>query len=681
MTLPSEPPPPETIAAEPSRWGSLKLRLAVIGALLIAASVALTVGLTLRSVAMHDEAAALDLSLVQTRRMARLISTRLVSLQLSLRSAGERFDTRKPPEADGARRFLAERAELSSQFDTLFVGRPDGQVIAFLEGNAVRTPELHIGDRPYFRETVQQGRPIISQPIVGRASNEPVVMLTMPLRGPGGAIVAVIGGSLRLATRDLMAEITADDDDDPSRTVITDAQGRVLSHPDRQWLMRDAALEPTLRGAMAHWITQGRPIEPSGLAGRFDDQLVSMAGVPDAEWMVVRSAPMAIVMIGGRQAELQALWIGAAVALCGGVLLLTITFVMLRPLRAIERCVLELTQGRSVDAAAWPRPNNELGRLASGLQRALEERLRADGASREMLDRLQAVMANSPVGIGFTRGSKYVAVSAHFHHLLGYPNGALVGQASRGIYASGAFYDELGPRVASAFAQQQPFDEETEFLRHDGGHFWGRLRGLPVRWGDPSAGTIWTLEDVTQQRQHRETLAWASSHDALTQLVNRAEFERRLASQCHNRRREPSSALFIDLDRFKAVNDSAGHAAGDAVLVAVARLLEQQVRQADTVARLGGDEYAILLNACDSASAAHVAEKMRAAVEALRVPWAETTLAVGASIGVVELDPKLADVAAVLAAADAACYAAKHGGRNGVRVHGAGTRRLVGSDA
>ena len=676
--MPSSLNSPARAAATTSSWASVKVRLALMGALLIASSVALTVGLTLRTVDLHSEQVALDLSLAQTRKMAKLISARLVSLQLALRSASEGLDTHHPLDATQALALLGERPVLASLFDTVFVSRPDGRVVAFRDGQGVRTPTLFIGDRDYFKLTIAQQRPIVSQPVKGRVSNEPVVVLTLPVRGNDGRIVAVLGGGLRLATRDLMPELTADDEDDPARTVIVDAAGRVLSHADRQWLMRDAIQEPTLTAAMTRWVEQGRPIEPGGLAKRFDTFLVSYAGVPDAEWVVFRSAPMASVLAGAKRAEQHALAVGAAVALGGGLLIFGATLLMLRPLRRLERCALDLMNGQPLDDSAWPRGRNEIGRLSQMLRQALDERSRADAAGRDLLDRLQAVMANAPVGIGFTREHKFEAVSAHFHRLLGYPAGELVGRPSRGIYASAAFYEGMGVRVATAFGLNQSFDEEIEFLRRDGSRFWGRLQGQPVRWGDATAGTIWTLDDVTTQREQRETLTWASSHDALTRLVNRAEFERRLGGHCNNRRREPASALFIDLDRFKAVNDSAGHAAGDAVLAAVARVLEAQVRHADTVSRLGGDEFAVLLAACNRDDAAGVAEKMRAAVDALRVPWSGAALSVGASIGVVEIDATLTDVAAVLSAADAACYAAKHAGRNGVRIHGLADLRLVG---
>lgn len=116
------------------------------------------------------------------------------------------------------------------------------------------------------------------------------------------------------------------------------------------------------------------------------------------------------------------------------------------------------------------------------------------------------------------------------------------------------------------------------------------------------------------------------------------------------------------------------------MLVAVARTLEQLVRQGDTVARLGGDEFGVLLATCDRNGAARLAEQVRVAIDALHVAWEGATLSVGISIGVVELDSSLPDVPSAMAAADAACYAAKRDGRNSVRVQRLAGLRVVGQD-
>jgi diguanylate cyclase (GGDEF)-like protein/PAS domain S-box-containing protein len=310
-----------------------------------------------------------------------------------------------------------------------------------------------------------------------------------------------------------------------------------------------------------------------------------------------------------------------------------------------------------------------LASIAAAWRDFVQRRRAAATTNRELLARLQAVMARAPVAIGFTRHQRFEMLSEQFYRLLGYAEGELLGRSPQQVFVSETAYLALGEQVRQAFGAGVPLDTEIEFVRRDGHIFWGRLQSSPVRWNDPGAGTIWTLEDVTEARRQREALSWSSTHDALTELINRREFERRLAKMVGNRRRDVGSALFIDLDHFKAVNDSAGHAAGDRLLIEIARLLLDQVRTSDTVARLGGDEFAVLLPVCDRNGAACIAEKMRQAIEAYRLPWGGQRFGVGACFGVVELDRSVPDVPTALAAADAACYAAKRAGRNRVQVY------------
>ena len=126
----------------------------------------------------------------------------------------------------------------------------------------------------------------------------------------------------------------------------------------------------------------------------------------------------------------------------------------------------------------------------------------------------------------------------------------------------------------------------------------------------------------------------------------------------------PFCALFIDLDRFKLVNDTAGHAAGDALLRGVAAALGHCLRRNDVVARLGGDEFAVLLPRCPGVQGKLIGEKLRAAVEAYALDWQGSTHQVGASIGLTVGTGQHASAAMVLRDADTQCYAAKRGGRN-----------------
>ena len=181
--------------------------------------------------------------------------------------------------------------------------------------------------------------------------------------------------------------------------------------------------------------------------------------------------------------------------------------------------------------------------------------------------------------------------------------------------------------------------------------------------GDPSvSGIVLNVRDVTQTRQMQDQLRHEASHDPLTQLANRALFQDEMerALRVDRLSGEQVAVLMIDLDDFKEVNDSMGHHAGDALLVAVAERLRTCVRPGDTVARLGGDEFAILLPATDRLRAAAVAERI-VTILAAPVVVDGRRLQARASIGVASGAPD--DPDALLRAADTAMYTAKQDGK------------------
>jgi diguanylate cyclase (GGDEF)-like protein/PAS domain S-box-containing protein len=184
-------------------------------------------------------------------------------------------------------------------------------------------------------------------------------------------------------------------------------------------------------------------------------------------------------------------------------------------------------------------------------------------------------------------------------------------------------------------------------------------------------GAVVVFHDVTRERRLKRALSWQASHDALTGLINRREFDNRLhAALLSAQRGEGSYALlYIDLDQFKLVNDTCGHPAGDRLLRDVTGLLQTRVRASDTIARLGGDEFGVLLEGCTLEQATRIAEGVRQAIRNFRFVWGASTLSVGASIGIVLISADTQNVANVMSAADIACYAAKDAGRNRIHVY------------
>jgi diguanylate cyclase (GGDEF)-like protein len=177
-----------------------------------------------------------------------------------------------------------------------------------------------------------------------------------------------------------------------------------------------------------------------------------------------------------------------------------------------------------------------------------------------------------------------------------------------------------------------------------------------------------TLTDITAAHAISEQLTHEASHDPLTGLKNRREFESRLqhALELTHATGTTHAVCFLDLDRFKVVNDTCGHVAGDELLRQLGQLLPAKVRSADVVARLGGDEFGILLQNCGPSDALQVANGVLKAVAGFQFVWGTHVFDLGVSIGVVVIDSHFRRIAQVLSAADTACYAAKDGGRNRV---------------
>jgi diguanylate cyclase (GGDEF)-like protein/PAS domain S-box-containing protein len=199
------------------------------------------------------------------------------------------------------------------------------------------------------------------------------------------------------------------------------------------------------------------------------------------------------------------------------------------------------------------------------------------------------------------------------------------------------------------------------------------LRASPIREAGRLAGCVVVLHDVSEIRGLARQMSYQASHDPLTGLFNRREFERRLDELMKDARAGGTGHVlcYLDLDRFKAVNDTCGHLAGDSMLREVAAILKEQVRDSDAVARIGGDEFGMLLIGCPLDKARQIADDICAAARDYRFVWRDRIFTVGVSVGLVEIGRESGSMEDALGAADSACYVAKQQGRGRVHVYSA----------
>ncbi len=303
----------------------------------------------------------------------------------------------------------------------------------------------------------------------------------------------------------------------------------------------------------------------------------------------------------------------------------------------------------------------ESDRLRAELQRASAER-----ALRLQAAQFQSVFENADLGIAIFEPSGAVReYNAALAHMFGERTADLVASRSRQVM----LFEE----------ERRPFTLEEMHANADGSTQWLALTFSGVYDDGTCQMVILLGRDVTEEKLFQQTLVHAASHDALTGILNRAAFERELARLCGDGA-EAFALLYIDLDRFKPVNDRYGHAAGDAILVATADRLRSALATDDICVRLGGDEFAaIVRGANDAATLDRIAARVERAI-AKPVDYAGASLEVTASIGIAEHRPGERCCTTLKHQADAALYIAKERGGNGHEYAGSAVARAAGAE-
>lgn len=683
-------PPPATTAApnpEPG-WlvpGALVLRLMLVAALAVALSGAVAAWLVTRASGQEAMRRVVSQQTDEVEVVARLLASKIEQSQKVLRTVAAGI-TPGMLESPSSLEWLLQQGLPAVQFfDTMQVARDNGELrLSLRAGQLEKAADLDPTERDALRRTLVDGKPLVSELITGR-TGEARVMFTMPLHREDGTVMGVVAGALRLQSQSLLPPSMTLPARDDSQLIVFTRDGTILSHSDPTRVLGQVRDEVGLAPVYAHWQSQAQPVVGRGMTHVQSDHIVSMAGMPLPQWIVARVSQSQALLAPLRGAQREAWWLAVASMLLCMLLAVALMGWMAQPLAQLTFKARQLlkTSTRQLPAAEmhWPQAGGEVGELVRVFQGLVQQGSLQQSRKDTVVGQFQAVLDSATVGIVITRHSMLEVVSHQACVMLGYTAQELQGRPARTLYASDADYAQVGTRVRAEVAAHGAFDGDICFLRKDGTPVWARVQGRGVRPEEVHGGTVWILEDITAAREAQVQQSWGRSHDALTQLYNRAAFDERLGqlmAERSARQRAPAAeedgsdvqgdgvVLFLDLDHFTVVNDIAGHDAGDDVLRHVARLLASHVRQIGWAARLGGDEFAVVLPGCALARGQAVAEQLRAAVHAWEPSYQGRSFTLGVSIGLVVLDASLQDVPSVLYAADMACYDAKRAGRNRV---------------
>jgi diguanylate cyclase (GGDEF)-like protein/PAS domain S-box-containing protein len=303
--------------------------------------------------------------------------------------------------------------------------------------------------------------------------------------------------------------------------------------------------------------------------------------------------------------------------------------------------------------------------LIFAVARDVTSRRVAERGEREARERFRRIFDDSFAGIALVGlDGKIIEANRPLASFLGQTPGDLVGRKTLAEYAESEQVSEIEGGVENVLAgQADVYRDEIQVRRHDGRLVWVDLTMSVIR--DEAEEPLYLLTqllDIQARKEAEEKLRHLADHDPLSGVYNRRRFEVELGDELgHEAQHARSSAvLLFDVDDFKQINDTLGHAAGDAVIVRLGETLRNQVRSGDAIARLGGDEFAILLRRIDIAGAERIATKIRERARVALAQAVDAPTPIGLSVGIAMVDGAAnTSTDEILARADTCLYEAK----------------------
>ncbi|MGK5009989.1 diguanylate cyclase domain-containing protein [Janthinobacterium sp. MDB2-8] len=646
---------------------SLKARMSVVVFLLVLAAVA-SLALATLSVAergMRDVTGRQQY--VSLASAAVFIDEELDAKRNVLRAMADSLAASGAHDGASLQRFLAAQTVLGKEFYTAGVVGVDGVVLASVSPFKPQAG-LNLKGRAYFEQTLATRRPVISAPLNGSISGMPLVVVTQPVFDAQGAVRYVLAASVNLRQPDFLGRLGALKPGTGGYLYIMTSDGVIVEHPDKSRIMQhiDAhgpVSEPTRRAMQGFdgWLT--------GTTTQGVDALFAYHRIASTGWILASVYPMSDAFAPLHAIRSKILLAAVLLAALAGLAGWRVVLRLLQPLERLRRQVHQIRRQRLGIEALQIERRDEIGDLSRDFYSLVAEREIAEAQTRDSERRLKLLTDHVPVVIVYIdREHRYQFINATFEKWFGRSRKESMMQSIRDVLGEEAY------QLREAYLQRAFAGEEVEYeFTIDGGGEAG-LRAFQTSYV-PDVGASGTVEgvyglihEITKTKAVHTALQFAAATDTLTGIANRRRFDEQMAQSMQRTRaaRAPMALAYLDIDRFKAINDSLGHHAGDEVLKEFAARLVRSVRASDLVARLAGDEFVIIFEGVNSA--AEVRQIGAKIIDAIRQPFdlASGPLPVTTSIGIAIFREGALTPAQLLDLADQALYAAKGQGRDGV---------------
>jgi diguanylate cyclase (GGDEF)-like protein/PAS domain S-box-containing protein len=503
-----------------------------------------------------------------------------------------------------------------------------------------------------------------------------IMLLSHPISDASGNHTGALAMAVDLLNYDSVHYKTALENAElPPGSVVTiiDQQGRVIARwPNAvKWVGSDARDVPIVRHILDG--AAGEGLRARGMDGV--EKLYGIAAIRGTGWRLYVGIPTAVVLTPLENMLLRNLVLGAAIAILAVAFALYLGRLIRTPIRRLSWAARCAAEGR-MDVRVPQHGPQEVVEVGARFNEMLAARARAEAALAEEKERAEVTLASIGEAVVTTDDQGRVTyLNPVAERLTGWPAVQARGQPLLSIMRLIDSTSGESPQKALEQAIEMGYlvsvGDNTQLINRQGQEYAvaGCVAPIRDRQGTP-VGAVLVFRDISKAHELSRKLSWQATHDALTGLFNRAEFERRLSLAMDTAKQDSlqHALLYLDLDQFKIVNDTCGHLAGDELLRHLTALLLERVRDVDTLARLGGDEFGVMLENCPLDQALRIADEFRETIQDFRFAWQGKSFRIGVSIGVVPIDAGSESLSRVLSAADAACYAAKEHGRNRVHV-------------